>query len=276
MIIYCIENMINHKKYYGKSTDFYKRLYRHIHEVKNNINRYLYDAIRKYGIDMFTAYIVEYCNNINCNEREKYYINKYKTNDKNFGYNMTCGGDGGYTLKNWNEIEKLKLYKSQGNKRKGHIVTKEVREKISNSNKGKIISEKQKKQTSNTLKRKFQDGTWIPNTSKIIEMSKTKHPMKGRKHTIEAKKRMSIIKKDKKRELSHDVLQKMSDRLKGEKNPLYKNINIEDIIKYIKMKYTADKISKILDCSKITIYNKVKQNKNKTFGQLQKEILDEN
>ena len=54
--IYCIENLINGKKYIGKSIDLEKRMYKY-HEYSTALNR----AINKYGKDAFKRFIVECC-----------------------------------------------------------------------------------------------------------------------------------------------------------------------------------------------------------------------
>ena len=93
--IYKIENLINHKCYIGQSNDVSNRLSQHRSETyrKYNINKTLYKAIEKYGIDNFTFEIIE-CDlpNNKLDEREIYWINYY--NSYNKGYNDTLGGRG--------------------------------------------------------------------------------------------------------------------------------------------------------------------------------------
>lgn len=48
----------------------------------------------KYGEDNFSWYILEKCDSPLLQEREKFYINIYKSNNNKYGYNMTKGGDG--------------------------------------------------------------------------------------------------------------------------------------------------------------------------------------
>lgn len=55
----------------------------------------LYNAIQKYGWDNIQKDILE--DNLTldeANNQEKYYIKLYQTTDKNFGYNLSTGGDG--------------------------------------------------------------------------------------------------------------------------------------------------------------------------------------
>ena len=54
-----------------------------------------YRAIMKYGWDNINHEIIDECETFEeANELEKSYISKYKTNQKEYGYNCTIGGDG--------------------------------------------------------------------------------------------------------------------------------------------------------------------------------------
>lgn len=62
--IYVIENLINNKKYVGKSKNVYKRIHNHvscmlIKERQYNENPHLLNSVLKDGLDNFTYYIVE-------------------------------------------------------------------------------------------------------------------------------------------------------------------------------------------------------------------------
>lgn len=94
--IYCIENIINCKKYIGSSTDVYARWRQHKSHLLNNIHRncHLQSSCDKYGYDNLKFYIVEVCGEKILNEREEYYIKLYDTKNRNFGFNLTDGGKG--------------------------------------------------------------------------------------------------------------------------------------------------------------------------------------
>lgn len=93
--IYKITNIINGKCYIGQSVNIHKRWNNHKSACYNTnaheYNYYLYRAMRKYGIENFTFEIIEECEQILLNEREKFWISYYDT-FKN-GYNETEGGD---------------------------------------------------------------------------------------------------------------------------------------------------------------------------------------
>ena len=93
--IYKIENLINHHKYIGQSTDIQdrwkKEKQRAFQERAHDYNYPLSRAFRKYGIDNFSFEIIEECEIEKLNEREQYWIAYYDTFFH--GYNQTLGGD---------------------------------------------------------------------------------------------------------------------------------------------------------------------------------------
>lgn len=92
--IYKITNLINGKLYIGQAKNIQNRWYEHCLECTyNNENQYLYNAMRKYGINNFKIEPIEGPIE-NYNEREIYWIAYYNTYlDKTKGYNMTPGGE---------------------------------------------------------------------------------------------------------------------------------------------------------------------------------------
>lgn len=102
MIVYCYTNKLNGKKYIGiTSRSLDEREKSHLYEAYNkNLSTYnvpFKRAIRKYGIDNFDKAILYVCDSFDeaC-EKEKFYIEKYKTYYKyknSNGYNATIGGD---------------------------------------------------------------------------------------------------------------------------------------------------------------------------------------
>lgn len=95
--IYLITCLCTEKNYIGQTVQHppIKRWLDHYQafNYEDNKDLYLYRAIRRFGIENFSFRILEM--NIpleKLNEREIYYINKYKSNDSEYGYNMTKGG----------------------------------------------------------------------------------------------------------------------------------------------------------------------------------------
>ena len=92
--IYCIENLLNNKKYIGQSINMKSRCSKHKSELNNghHDNDYLQKSWIKHGEENFKFYILEYCSKEFLDERETYFINFHNTMDRDYGYNLKSGG----------------------------------------------------------------------------------------------------------------------------------------------------------------------------------------
>lgn len=93
--IYCIENLVNHKKYIGQSIDVYSRWNAHKNALNGNRHRniYLQRAWNKYGEDNFNFYIIKECSSDIIDELEKHYISMFNSTYNQYGYNIESGGN---------------------------------------------------------------------------------------------------------------------------------------------------------------------------------------
>lgn len=149
--IYCIENLVNGKKYIGLSNDIYRRWSNHLCELEGNyhVNIHLQNAWNKYGVEQFRFYILEKCDESELNLREQFWIEYYNTFKD--GYNRTIGGEG---------IQGVKL-------------SKERKEEISKSLTGRPCSEKTKKLMREHMMLQFQDTDFLMKFKEHIESQKT-------------------------------------------------------------------------------------------------------
>ncbi len=179
-VIYCAISPSG-KKYYGKTTKLLEeRIIGHEkYSLKSNCHFSL--AIRKYGIQKFIWEVTEILydeskQNLrnNLNKRERHWIRKNKTNYREFGYNMTNGGDGGGVFgrklseetkrkisqsligRKYSEERKEKMSRNgKGvSRNKGRKLSDETKRKISVTQKGRKLSEETCKKMSNSRKGK--------------------------------------------------------------------------------------------------------------------------
>ena len=126
--IYKIVNKINGKVYVGQSVNMKNRYAQHLNSLRKNehYNRYLQRSFNKYKEKSFYAEVVEFCEPEELNQKEKYWIKKFKSEYNDYGYNAP------YAYIIFDEYDKIKINNTRRKYNK-IIFTEEVKSKISNS-----------------------------------------------------------------------------------------------------------------------------------------------
>lgn len=199
-IIYKATNIFNGKVYIGLTkSSLENRMAGHLSDSKNGKGYYFHRALLKHGFENFVWEIIDTAKSYNelCS-KECYWIKEYKSIDSKYGYNLTYGGEGFKP----NELIKEAL--------KGHSVSDEVRQKISNTLKGRKLAketiEKIRKSNigfkhSEESKKKMRIAAIgrPGNRAGMKTSEETKEKIRqsnlGWKHTEEAKMKMSKAKK---------------------------------------------------------------------------------
>ena len=91
--IYKIEHIKSKKVYIGQSANVKNRLRDHLKSavgISTIANQAVHEAMAAEGIENFAFYLIDECGREKLNEREKYWIDFYKSNE--WGYNRTRGG----------------------------------------------------------------------------------------------------------------------------------------------------------------------------------------
>ncbi len=141
--IYKTTNLINGKIYIGQ-----KKSDKFLFNQYLGSGTKLKSAIKHYGKENFKVELLEECySKQSLNNREKFYIEKYNSQNSYIGYNIVDGGESGGWNKNYhwfnNGIEEAQCIVCPDNWVSGRLLmTEQQKEKISKSQKGKIVSEK--------------------------------------------------------------------------------------------------------------------------------------
>lgn len=267
--IYRIINLINNKSYIGLSRKgLNERKRRHITELrgKRHHNQYLQNAFDKYGEENFIFEILEFVESDFIGEREKFYIEKYKTNLKENGYNLNSGGD---EIKfNVDDSTKEKLRK----KNIGKILSEDHKRKIGESNKGNIISNEHKKRVSEYMKKLHASGK-----NKHVLKNLKPHKKGEFKHTEESKHKIGLSRKGKTYEEIFGIekakkeREKKSKQTSGSNNPFYKKIDIHLIKKMVDSGVKVKDIANEFDVTRATINNKFKKKYEKTITEYRRD-----
>ena len=155
--IYIIKCTESNKVYIGQSIDLKHRIYEHKSLLKKNkhINCHLQNAFNKYGENCFLFEVLEIIEEKDYTKEkldilEKQYISKFKSNERNFGYNIENGGNGigklGIETRKKLSLA-LKGNNNNANAWRGKHHTEETKKLLSKQRKGKPSHLKGKTQT---------------------------------------------------------------------------------------------------------------------------------
>jgi len=153
--VYVITNRTNGKQYIGVTCrGVHRRWLAHLCSARKGVKTAFYNAIRKYGADMFVVEeLACVLRRDDTAEIESLLIKQFNTKAP-YGYNLTDGGDGVRGLPS--DIVELIATKNRGRKQsdeakrrigeasKGHPVSAETRCKIGSSHRGKVLTEEHK------------------------------------------------------------------------------------------------------------------------------------
>lgn len=217
--IYLAINQINEKLYVGfTGTTLKERFYFHNWDAKHGSKQYFHNAIRKYGINLFSVSVLATSETLEeAEQKEIFWIKYFRSNDRKIGYNMTSGGTG---LQNpaWEVRQKLSasssgrevseerrarlslLFSGEGNPNYGKKHTEEARRKIREAGLGRTHTEESKKKMSESRKG-------------------DKHRMFGKKQDPELMAKMNAARIEK--GVSEETKNKLSLATRGENNPNY-------------------------------------------------------
>lgn len=231
--IYKIINNLNQKIYIGKTSKTIEDRFKgHIRKAKQYTNRYLYDAMNHYGYENFSVEEVEECDNAMLDDRERFWIQYYKSNQSEFGYNMTEGGDGGDTLTNNPNKEAIIQKIAQANT--GQKRTPEQKAKMSLAQKGVYYIPINKEELFNDIK----------NMSSIEEMCE--------KYQIS---RRSLYKR------CQDYFNQTPTEIRGDRlthtNTMHIDLDKKLLYQYLKEDKTISEMAQILGVSKETVRKRI-------------------
>jgi len=192
---YCVYMHIfpNGKRYIGQTKQ--KPEYRFNNGEGYKGCRYVYSAIKKYGWENIKHIVlIDNLSSEDANYYERFYIDLFKSNDRDYGYNLKSGGTFGYRY------------------------TDDAKDKMSQSQKGRVQSEATKAKRSKSLLHYYQSHE----VSEEIKMKLRRHNSgqfkRGQTHAVSSETRAKIsnaLKGRKGTPLTAEQKEHLSKMLKG-------------------------------------------------------------
>jgi group I intron endonuclease len=205
--IYKITCTENNKVYIGQTCNIKRRLYEHRYALKHNKHycEHLQNCYNKYGKKNFKFEIIEDATETNVDEKERFWIEHYNSNDKMFGFNSESGGNKNKQLSNEHRM-KISL-KVAGRNNPMYGVCRKGKDAPFY---GKNLSDEAKEILSIKAKKRYKTHSKYINSEEAIIKRSISNT--GKKRTDEFCNRMSEIAKER----------------TGEKNPFYGKKHTEE------------------------------------------------
>ena len=239
-VIYKITNKINNKVYVGRTIYGFDLRYGKNWWEKSHSKK-LKNSIDKYGVENFeVCKILDIAySNKELNDKEKYYIEKYKSYDKKYGYNILKGGSPtDFELYRYNMSKAVKNsethIKKTSTKEFSEKMSKNMKYRMENTNLKQLISEGQKKSW-NTIERKN-------NHKKILQERWADKEFKEK-----------VGNSIKKAWQNEEVRKKIVDGMK--KKYYLKNIETGEVIEFLGREQLAESINKSVSYVKVRLNN---------------------
>jgi group I intron endonuclease len=163
--IYEIYNTVNNKRYIGQSIHVRTRLLKHINLLRKNKhpNKHLQSSWNYHGEECFTFNALEYCTIETLDLKEDLYIAKYKTNDRQFGFNYRVDNKTNRGLK-WSPEQREKMTKAIEASPwfHNHVIPQSTLEKAWEASRAKVWTQEERDKHSKILK-----GTKVADTSRM-------------------------------------------------------------------------------------------------------------
>jgi group I intron endonuclease len=158
----------NIKNYIGLAKNGNDRRNNHLFKLNKRTHRncHLQNAFNKYGQELFRFEVVQLCELSELSELEVFYIAKYKSDDRRFGYNIAPGG--------FRPIISAETRKKMSERMKGKPISEEEKHRLRTLNIGRKASEETKEKMRIIMAGK---NIWNNDQRKIIS-----ERMQGNKH----------------------------------------------------------------------------------------------
>lgn len=215
--VYKITNLVNGKIYIGKSNNVAYRWGKHVqlsYRLDDPRRKYLHFSIYKYGKENFKVETLEeYVKEQDAFLAESEYIGKFKSNLREFGMNLTRGGEGPSGFKHTQETKEHLRKMSTGYKH-----TPEALAKIAAIHKGKKNPQVIELLRQKNIGRKTSDEIRLAQSAaRKITTSGELNGFYGKSHSNETKEKIKAAMKGKNRpKLNLSDLDKQEIRVKRE------------------------------------------------------------